>query len=71
MARTYLHKKYKDQIYTGCSDYTDKGKDRFRLQVVRWLIENQKELVGALNENKSQILEWFQCVERVDRDEFE
>ncbi|CAD8150254.1 unnamed protein product [Paramecium pentaurelia] len=69
--RSYLHKKYKDQIYTGASEFSDKSKDKLRLQMVKWLIDNKKEVVCALNENKQNILEWVQCVEKVDRDEFD
>lgn len=32
----------KDFIQTGKGEYSEKGKDKLRLQVVKWFIENKK-----------------------------
>jgi hypothetical protein len=37
-----LSRKNQDFIYTGKGEYTEKGKDKLRLQVVKWFMENKK-----------------------------
>ena len=38
----YLYFNIKDFIHTGKGEYSEKGKDKLRLQVVKWFMENKK-----------------------------
>lgn len=70
-ARAYLSRKNQDFIYTGKGEHTEKGKDKLRLQVVKWFKENKKDIIQAMNEQQETILNWVQYVGYVQRNEFD
>ena len=52
-------------------DVSERARDKIRVQMVSWLLENRKDAVNKLTENQQIIIAWIDYVGYIDKNEFE
>lgn len=52
-------------------DVSERARDKIRVQMVSWLLENKKDAINKLTENQQIIIAWIDYVGYIDKNEFE
>jgi Ca2+-binding EF-hand superfamily protein len=66
-----IHKNKSEFIQADKVDVSEKTKEKLRMQMVNWLIENKKDEITKISENHAVIIGWIDYFGYVDRNEFE